>query len=716
MTETTAKRDRTWFAILAGIVLLGVILRAWAALRLPLDYDEPVYLQAGFDYARALGRSDIGGVIDYAENREHPALGKLLYALVVVVVGQDAGWQLTLYAGRILSALMGTLAVLLLALLDPLAGGLLAAHTMVVKYTSQVYLEALPHLASLASVLALNRSSKRRDRWFWLSALALGVTAAGKFTYVPIVVVILYLAIWEKRTRWTDLALYFAVTVAAFWLLNPTLWRDPLTRLADNLFFHLRYSQGPRVQLVGHPWYQPLHWISRSPPSIWHPDAFFYFALDGVIFLLALPGLFWEWKERRWVVVWLAAGLLFLLAWPTKWPQYTLILTPALCLAASSAAKHIYHLLRQQEIYWDWIRNLIPIPPLSFWIIAGALLVILVVGYTAATVQLTMGRLGWLNLRTQSTQLPSNTVYDIAAGWVGDPDADPRADPHAGMVLGTERGAAIWSPPATTDLPATWMVFTSENSPLPSDRVLAVLLDRAGAAWFGTEAGLARYDGRDWEVYQAEDLGLADDKVYALVEGSDGRLWVGTNAGAAVYDGQGWTPFTAATSGLADDWVRALAIEALPGGDLVWFGTAAGLSRLEPASGEWLAFDEFDSVTDLFVDSNGRVWAGTMGDGLALWDGESWQFYRTSNSDIPFSSVSVIAETEPGVIWVGTARPAEVGGGLAEFDTAKGTWHLHTRRNSGYSGAEPLAIAQDSEGRWWIGTRTSGIDIYQVNR
>jgi ligand-binding sensor domain-containing protein len=30
--------------------------------------------------------------------------------------------------------------------------------------------------------------------------------------------------------------------------------------------------------------------------------------------------------------------------------------------------------------------------------------------------------------------------------------------------------------------------------------------------------------------------------------------------------------------------------------------------------------------------------------------------------------------------------------------------------------AEPLAIAQDGQGRWWIGTRTSGIDIYQVDR
>ncbi len=34
----------------------------------------------------------------------------------------------------------------------------MAVHTMAIKYTSQAYLEALPHLASLGAVLALVRS------------------------------------------------------------------------------------------------------------------------------------------------------------------------------------------------------------------------------------------------------------------------------------------------------------------------------------------------------------------------------------------------------------------------------------------------------------------------------------------------------------------------------------------------------------------------------
>jgi len=699
-------RRRRW-GVLVCIVLLSVLLRGWAVMRLPTDYDEPTYLEAAFDYARALRAGDWNGVIDYEGNREHPALVKILYGLVILALGGDPERLVAELVSRALSAVLGTLAVLVLALFDPLAGGLLAAHTLAIKYTGQVYLEALPHLASIGAVLAFSRvRSGGVGFWFWLSALALGVTAAAKFTYLPILFPILYLALWEKRLRWHDLLLYGLAALAVFGLLNPTLWHDPVRRLADSLFFHVRYSQGPRVQMAAYPWYQPLIWISRSPPSEWHPDIFFYPGLDGLICLLALPGLYWEWRERRWVMVWIVTGLLFLLLWPTKWPQYTLVVTPALCLAASSTARHLYRALREQDDYREWARQMIPAPPLAFWIALGALGLLLVGLYTATTLELTLGRLGWSALTTGNSLLPGQTVYALTAG------------PEGQMVVGTDHGAALWSPPQTTDLPDRWQVYTVENSGLPGNRVLAVACDRS-ACWFGTDAGLARYDGAAWQRFRAAEMGLDPAPVHALAVGSDGRLWAGTDGGAAVWDGQGWTPFTAATSGLGDDRVLSLAVQPRPEGDRVWFGTRAGLSCLDTATGAWLSFPhDFDptwgGVIALLVDSQGRLWAGTLGGGLGRWDGAAWRFYRTGNSDLPFNTVMALAEVRPGVLWVGVAPPAEVGGVLAEFDGE--TWKVYTPRNSGFSGAEPLAFARDSRGRWWIGTRTGGVDIYQAER
>jgi ligand-binding sensor domain-containing protein len=270
-----------------------------------------------------------------------------------------------------------------------------------------------------------------------------------------------------------------------------------------------------------------------------------------------------------------------------------------------------------------------------------------------------------------------------------------------------------------TDLPDQWVVFNPQNSDLPGQRVLAVARDSGDGLWFGTEAGLAHFADSTWQVYRASDLGLEGDMVYALAVDSQGQVWVGTDSGAAVFNGQAWTPFTRANSGLTDNWILSIEIEPAPlgeGGDRIWFGTRSGVSRLDTASGEWTdfgqAFDpEWGGVRDLLLDSSGRLWAGTVGGGLGLWDGRQWQFYQTGNSDIPFNTVNVIAEVEPGVLWLGIAPPAQVGGVLAEFDGTQ--WKAYTPQDSGYSGSEALAIAQDAQGRWWIGTRTAGVDIFQ---
>lgn len=700
---------RLWGArrrALIGVVLLALVVRIWAALLLPTDFDEPVYLNAAFDYAEAMQAGDLNAVIDYPGNPEHPPLVKLLYALSIPALGERATWELALLASRFISAIFGTLAVLLIGLAGgPLAGLLLALHTLTAKYTGQAYLEALPLFASIAAVLAFERSKAARDRWFWLSAIALGLTAASKYAYFPILFPIGYLA-WERRSalglRARDVLLYVAAAAGVFFILNPALWRDPIERLIESLAFHARYTQSGDVLTAAYPWYQPIVWIFQSVP--WHPEVFFYFGVDEAVFVLAAIGLVWEWRQRRWLAVWIGAGLIVLLLWPTKWPQYTLVVIPAMCLVAAPAGKRVYAWIQDQLSYWPTLAELLPRPPrialVATVVFVGALVLIVATG----SIRLTLGRLGWSHLTTANSLLPSSTVYDIAAG------------PGEEMIMGTERGAVIWSPPETSDVPDTWIVFTAKNSGLAHDRVLSVAADASGVTWFGTQSGLSRYDRGEWRSYRAADLGLAQDQVRAIEFGRDGRLWVGTSAGLAVFDGKAWQAYTT-TSGLLDDFVMSLAIEPGASGDVVWAGTREGVSRFQAATGEWASYTSGDSqvgggVADLLIDSSGRLWAATLGGGLGVWDGQVWHSYRTGNSDIPLNEVQHVFEAVPGVLWVGVTFPTETGGQLASFDGE--TWTLFTPRDSGFSGAEPLSMALDAEGRLWIGTRTQGVDIYRL--
>jgi ligand-binding sensor domain-containing protein/two-component sensor histidine kinase len=70
---------------------------------------------------------------------------------------------------------------------------------------------------------------------------------------------------------------------------------------------------------------------------------------------------------------------------------------------------------------------------------------------------------------------------------------------------------------------------------LPSDRVHAIAQGADGAMWFGTDGGLAKYDGRRTEAITIE--GLMSKRVLALKVDENGALWVGTEDGAGALVG-----------------------------------------------------------------------------------------------------------------------------------------------------------------------------------
>lgn len=700
-------RNRRFLIIL--VVLIALLLRLWASLGLSLDFDEPVYLTAAGDYARLIQQGDWQGVIDYPENNEHPPLMKLLYTLVILALGPKQEWWIVLSVARFVSAFFGVLAVLLMALFDPLAGLFLALQTLVVKYTSQTYLEAVPLFASIGAVFAMLRTQKsgptgRPDGWFWLSAAALGLTAAGKYSYFPIFFVIFYLAIWEKKIGWKYLLLYLGMAGLTFWLLDPALWRDPFNRLMGSVTFHGDYSQSQHVQQSGYPWYQPFLWVSRSWGARWHPEVFFNFGLDAIIFILALIGLPRVWKERRFVIVWLVVGMLALLLWPTRWPQYTLVVLPAFCLAAADGARSSLHWIREKESYWGWLRVMLPNPTTATLVAVILFASVAVIGTLANAVVVSLNRLGWSQFNAVTTSLPSNTVYQVI------PLQDGR------MLIATGAGAAIWqSGGAEAD---KWVIYTPENSGLPNAEVLSVAQDPQGLLWFGTRGGLASYDGQEWQTYSALDMGLAGDDILDIEPDGHGGLWVGTNTGAAFFDGQDWVSYTSNDAGLLDDLVLSLAVQPLENGEAIWLGTRLGLSRYDPSTQEWTSYSGTNAglggggVADLMVDSQGRLWVSQLGGGISVYDGNAWRRYRSSNDGLPSNLVQEVYESSPGQYWIATGIPSIPGGLMTSYNEIDNQWITYRPGRTGYSGAETVSIAQDTSGQLWFGTLTAGLDRY----
>ena len=66
--------------------------------------------------------------------------------------------------------------------------------------------------------------------------------------------------------------------------------------------------------------------------------------------------------------------------------------------------------------------------------------------------------------------------------------------------------------------------FTTENG-LPSSEVYSILEDKKGNLWFGTDRGVARFDGYEFKTFTYFD-GLTDNTVFNLQEDNLGRIWM----------------------------------------------------------------------------------------------------------------------------------------------------------------------------------------------
>jgi arabinogalactan oligomer/maltooligosaccharide transport system permease protein len=125
---------------------------------------------------------------------------------------------------------------------------------------------------------------------------------------------------------------WVALALVAFVAADPYLWPDPIGRLASSLAYHGGYATSDAVQDTGWPMWQPLVWLAGSVP--WHPSGTFLVTLDLLVSALALVGVRDLWRRHRVHALWLGIAFLFLVVWPTKWPQYVLVLSAPLCLAA----------------------------------------------------------------------------------------------------------------------------------------------------------------------------------------------------------------------------------------------------------------------------------------------------------------------------------------------------------------------------------------------
>jgi hypothetical protein len=135
-------------------------------------------------------------------------------------------------------------------------------------------------------------------------------------------------------------------------------------------------------------------------------------------------------------------------------------------------------------------------------------------------------------------------------------------------------GALLAFPAVVHSQNPEWIVYNTENSELPGNKIIDITFDEQENIVVRTYAGdLATFDGEKWTVFDLDNSGLSDTKVPAVCIDDHGVMWIGTGGGLERFDGEDWKRYHIKNSGLPDNWIWSLAIDSRGN---KWIGTESG--------------------------------------------------------------------------------------------------------------------------------------------
>ena len=255
---------------------------------------------------------------------------------------------------------------------------------------------------------------------------------------------------------------------------------------------------------------------------------------------------------------------------------------------------------------------------------------------------------------------------------------------------------------------------------LSSNRVLALCPDKDGNLWVGTDNGINKIGAisQHFEAYQLYPTALSvrdpRNNVNGVVEDEKGALWMGSPISGLGRVGPGSTQLIPVATKLRDKRIRTLFRDRQ---ERVWVGTAEGLHRLDPQTGEFTSYPCRLPVQYIAQETNGRLWIAGQG-GPAAFDPAQGTFtYLPEPLQNQMWYATAMCVSRTGQLWVG-----HIGGGVHRYDIKSGQVHQYLPLNpererqytAGLSDLNVTALYEHSDGSIWIGTQRGGLSVLNV--
>jgi ligand-binding sensor domain-containing protein/signal transduction histidine kinase len=246
-------------------------------------------------------------------------------------------------------------------------------------------------------------------------------------------------------------------------------------------------------------------------------------------------------------------------------------------------------------------------------------------------------------------------------------------------------------------------IVHGDDQGLCNQTVNCIAQTRDRYIWFGTQEGLARFDGNRFVSFnQQTDSAFQVGRIWTLLPASDGRLWIGTHDGLVCFSDGKFVRYST-EDGLVGNSVISL-FESADGA--IWAGTLGqGVSRYfnNEFTSHAITLDPQSAtggvVWGICEDARGAMWFGTV-DGVYSKLGDS--MIRLGKLDgLPSEMVIHMSMGRDGKIFVGSIE------GLAILVDGKISRVVGAK--DGLGNGRVRTVSEDAQGDIWIGTMGSGV-------
>lgn len=258
---------------------------------------------------------------------------------------------------------------------------------------------------------------------------------------------------------------------------------------------------------------------------------------------------------------------------------------------------------------------------------------------------------------------------------------------------------------------------------LSHNHVTAILKDSKGFMWFGTSAGLNRYDGHQVKVFRhfpKDSRSLLDNGILALFTGPDSRIWVKTQLGYNVYNSEKECFIRNADSLLMEMGIPTgdiLDIQSDTTGRYYFFLHGNGqLYRYDVRRKEAMAFENRQSdhsLTGMTLSMDGSIWLVYQNGFLQEIDISTLKL-RSSRSLYPEAKETPadyqLMVDGDGDLWIYSKNLPT---GVYWWPKPQKTpIPFHTKSQPKLNNNFVTNITQDSDGRIWLATDHGGVNLY----